>query len=151
MKKMLLTGVAALALIGISVGGTWFIMNEDVRTAAVAVPESAAAVPSEIFYHSMQPEFVVNLPPGSPERFLMVEVVVATHEEDHLDVLERHAPELRNELLTLFGSSDSEELRTEAGKLDLRLAARARVDELLAAHDHPAPVEDIFLTRFVMQ
>ena len=155
MNKMILIGVGAVALVGASVGGAVFVMNQGKADVAgiPGAPVVAAALPAETYYYRLQPEFVVNLPQPSRDRFLMVELAVATEQERHLDILEQHMPELRNELLTLFGGRDGETLGTADGKRAMRDDARERVDALLARHDdeEPEPVKDVFLTRFVMQ
>ena len=151
MNKMIVIGAGALVLLGAAGGGAFLMLRGDAPEAAGAAGEPAAALPAETFYHSVQPEFVVNLPQPSRERFLMTELVVATVEEDHLELLERHRPELRNELLSVFAGRDAESLATEDGKRELRDAARARIDALLERHGAAEPVQDVFLTRFVMQ
>ena len=152
MNKMILIGAGALVLVGASVGGAMFVMKGRAEVPVPGAPPVAAALPAETHYYRMQPEFVVNLPQPSRDRFLMVELAVATEHERHLDLLERHMPELRNELLTVFGERDGESLATAEGKRTLRDDARDRVDAMLARHDgEPAPVKDVFLTRFVMQ
>lgn len=154
MKKAIILGVGALALCGVSAGvGLWLVggSDEPVAGASGAPGEPAAALPEKTYYYSMQPEFVVNLASPSRERFLMIEMSVATHDEAHVEMLETHMPELRNELLTLLGGRQSAELATGAGKRELRDDVRTRVDALLQKHGDVAPVADVFLTRFVMQ
>ena len=150
MNKMIVIGAGALVLVGAAGGGAMLLLGGDEPVAAVP-GDPAAALPDETFYYRMQPEFVVNLPQPSRDRFLMVELAVATSEEEHLELLEEHMPELRNDLLTLFGGRDGATLATVEGKRELRDAARDSVDALLARHDDPTPVKDVFLTRFVMQ
>ena len=154
MKKAILIGAGALVLCGVSAGAAFMLLggsSESGDAVAGAPGEPAAAVPKDTFYFAMHPEFVVNLAPPSRERFLMVELSVATHQEEHVELLEKHMAELRNELLTLLGGRQSVQLATQDGKRELRDDVRERVDALLARHAHAMPVADVFLTRFVMQ
>ncbi len=152
MKKAILIGAGAVVLCAVSAGAFLLLTGGSPGPdAEAALGEPAAAVPEKTHYFSMQPEFVVNLAQPSRERFLMVELSVATHEEEHVELLETHMPELRNELLTLLGGRQSAELASEDGKQELRDDVRERIDALIARHADPLPVADVFLTRFVMQ
>jgi len=151
MKKMILIGVGALALVGISVGASLFLtgaLNKE-PPAGAAVEEEP--LPEEVFYYNVQPEFVVNFKGKSRVKFLMIEMVVSSHDEEVPVVLSDHDPELRNSLLMLLAEQDSEELKTAEGKQALRDAAMARIDEVVSNHHKPERVLDVFITRLVMQ
>ena len=157
-KKLVAGGIAGvLATVGLSVGGALFavgafappVVAELDAEGEDAPGEPAAALPT--FYHPIQPEFVVNLAAPSRAKFLMLELAVATHAEDQLAELEDHMPELRNDLLMLFSEVDAAALGTGEGKRALRESVRERVDALLQKHGEGPPIEDVYLTRFVMQ
>lgn len=152
MKKMIMMGAGALALIGISVGASVFLTGalKDEPVAAAAVPEEEL-VPDEVHYYNIQPEFVVNFQGKSRSKFLMIEMVVATHDEKVIPILDDHDPELRNLLLLLLAEQDSEVLKTAEGKQALRDEARVLIDEMVAKHYIPEQVEEVFITRLVMQ
>lgn len=163
MKKMILIGAGALLLTGVSVGTTAFVMRSVVVEAATAAaiaasatePEAGAAMPpaepEPVFYHHIQPEFVVNLPGPGRARFLMVELSVATSDEKVPDVLEDNRPELRNALLMLLGEQEIAALTGNTGKTALRESAKERIESLVAKHYAPGHVIDVYLTRFVIQ
>lgn len=160
MKKIIIIAVAAIALVGASIGGTLFLVGGDAPVpvaeggagaAATAEPAMAAAVIRKTLYYNVQPEFVVNLQSPSRKDFLMIELAIAAYDQKQLDVIDDNMPELRNELLLLFGTQKSQDLTSETGKAELRMAAREAVDKLLVKHYGPVPVADVFLTRFVMQ
>lgn len=152
MKKIIMMGAGALALIGISVGVSVFVTGalKDEPAAAAAVPEEELP-PDEVHYYNIQPEFVVNFQGKSRSKFLMIEMVVATHDEKVIPVLDDHDPELRNLLLLLLAEQDSEVLKTAEGKQALREEARLLIDEMVGKHYIPEQVEEVFITRLVMQ
>ncbi|MGQ7848479.1 flagellar basal body-associated FliL family protein [Granulosicoccus sp. 3-233] len=151
MKKMILIGVGALALVGVSVGASLFLtgaLNKE-PVAAAAVEEEP--LPEEVYYYNVQPEFVVNFKGKTRVKFLMIEMVVASHDEEVPVVLSDHDPELRNSLLMLLAEQDSEVLKTAEGKQALRDSAMARIDEVVSNHYKPERILDVFITRLVMQ
>lgn len=155
MKKWVLFGVGGLLLVGLGVGGAMLLMKPSApmtnAEGASLPPVVAAARP--VHYYSLKPEFVVNFQEtgrGKPQ-FMMVEMSIATHDEDVLEVIENHMPELRNDLLMLLAEQKSEVLATPDGKSALRENAIAAVDSVVAKYHGAERVDDVYLTRFVMQ
>ena len=81
----------------------------------------------------------------------MVEMSVASDQESTGDVLERHGPELRNNILMLLAEQKGAGLETSEGKNILRKDLKASIEALLTRHGSDATITDIFLTRFVTQ
>lgn len=163
MKKIILMVVGALVLVGVSVGASLFFTGAfDEKVPELAGAEGDATVveptiiyenslPDEIFYYNVQPEFVVNFRGKTRAKFLMIEMVVATHDEEILTILSDHDPEVRNSLLMLLAEQDSEVLKTAEGKQALRDGALARLDKIVGRHYRTERIEDVFITRLVMQ
>ena len=120
---------------------------------AAAMEEGAVEVveSDDIYYYSVQPEFVVNYGKNARPRVLMVEMSVASDQESTADVLERHGPELRNNILMLLAEQKGVGLETSEGKNILRKDLKASIEALLTRHGSDATITDIFLTRFVTQ
>lgn len=153
MKKMIIMGVAALLLVGVSVGASLFFTGafskeEPVVGAAGPVEED---LPEEILYYNVQPEFVVNFQGKTRLKFMMIELSVATRDEEVLTVLSDHDPELRNSLLMLLSEQDSEVLKTVEGKQALQKTAMERIDEVVAKYHRNERILDVLITRLVMQ
>lgn len=156
MKKKILLGVIGflgLALIvGGSVGASLYFTG-----AFNPPPDVAAAIPEEdllpenTYYYNVQPEFVVNFQGKSRVKFLMIEMVVATHDEEVIPILTDHDPELRDTLLNLLSTQDAEVLKTVEGKQALRDEAIVLIDAIVGRHYRTERVHDIFITRLVMQ
>lgn len=170
MKKIIIIVVAVLLLVGGAVGATLFLTGafSEKPTEEVAGTEEGEGEDGEegegkprkkmkdgekleTFYHHLQPEFVVNFGAKSKPRFLMLEVSASTHDEKVLDVMDTHMPEIRNDLLMLFGTQNSEHLRTIEGKNELREQTSNTILKVLEKHYGDDAIEEVFFTRFVMQ
>lgn len=152
MKKMIIMGVAALMLVGVSVGASLFFTGafnkEPNAGAAVPVEEE---LPEEILYYNVQPEFVVNFQGKTRMKFLMIEMAVATRDPEVPAILDDHDPEVRNSLLLLLSEQDSEVLKTVEGKQALQKSAIERLDEIVAKYHKNERILDVLITRLVMQ
>lgn len=155
MKKIILIagGVVGLALVvGGSVAGALYLTGalDKAPVAAAALPVEEA-LPEEVYYYNVQPEFVVNFQGKTRLKFLMIEMVVASHDEQVPVILSDHDPELRNSILMLLAEQESELLKTPEGKQALRDEALVRIDEIVGRHYKTEKVHDVFITRLVMQ
>jgi len=153
MKNIIFVAVGALLIIGISVGASVFITGSmQEPPVAAAMEEEVEEVQSDdIYYYSVQPEFVVNYGKNARPRVLMLEMSVASDQESTGDVLDRHGPELRNNVLMLLAEQKGAGLETSEGKIILREDLKASIEALLVRHGSDARITDIFLTRFVTQ
>ena len=154
MKNIIFIAVGAILIIGISVGASVFItgaMSEPPVAAAMEEGEAEVVDSDDIYYYSVQPEFVVNYGKNARPRVLMVEMSVASDQESTGDVLERHGPELRNNILMLLAEQKGAGLETSEGKNIIRKDLKASIEALLTRHGSDATITDIFLTRFVTQ
>lgn len=169
MKKIIIIVVAVLLLVGGAVGATLFLTGAfDEKPADEEVSESVEGEDGEegegkskkkmkkgekleTFYHHIQPEFVVNFGARARPRFLMLEVSASTHDEKVLEIMDTHMPEIRNDLLLLFGTQSSERLLTTEGKNELREQTTNVILKVLEKHYDEDAIEEVFFTRFVMQ
>lgn len=155
MKMKIILGVGVLVLLLAAVGGTLFFtgaLSKSDSNTAMNTPALAAAVPNlPVFYHHIQPEFVVNFNRKERPRALMIEISVASHSEEALELLDSHTPELRNDLLLYMTENNGTSLFTANGKNALRDGVKVTLNELLKKHGYVEAVEDIFFTRFVLQ
>ncbi len=149
--KILLPAVCVMALLGGAAGG--FIVS---KTVVPAEPEMGAAVeeeamPVETLYYPMTPEFIINFTQPSDTNFLMLDVTVSTDDLGVFEVLEKHNPELRNDLLLMFSQHANDELFDGQGKEKLRTMASEIVTEIVKKHYPEGEVKDLYFTRLVMQ
>jgi flagellar FliL protein len=151
MKKIILIAGGALLFSAVNIGGSVFLTRALAPPMAAANAVVAEPLPAEVFYHNVQPEFVVNFPGKAKTQFLMIEMTVATHDKEVITVLRDHDPELRNSLLMMLAEEKSEPLKTAEGKQLLREKALAKIDEVVGTHYRSDLIEDVFITRLVMQ
>ena len=151
MKKIILIAGGGLLFSAINIGGSVFLTRALAPPMAAATAMVAEPLPEEVFYHNIQPEFVVNFPGKAQTQFLMIEMVVATHDNEVLTVLKDHDPELRNSLLMMLADEKSEPLKTAEGKQLLREKALVKINEMVTTHYKADRIKDVFITRLVMQ
>ena len=155
MKKKIIIGLAAFLGLAATVGGSVFAALYFTGALNNQVPEVAAAVaeplPENTYYYNLQPEFVVNFKGTARIKYLMIEMSVATHDEEVIPILQDHDPELRNAMLDLLSEQNAEELKTTEGKQALREQAVVLADEIVSRYYRSERVHDIFITRLVMQ
>lgn len=153
MKKYIIMAVGALALVGVSVGASLFIIGGQQApvTDAEGAAEAEPPPPPVTQYFEFKPEFVVNFSGNGRAKFFLAEVSVSTEDEAVLETLDRHKPELRNDLLMLFGNQDSEAISTPDGKIKLRQDTLETVQAVVEKHYGSPAIKEVFFTRFVVQ
>ena len=156
LKLIILVVVALLLVVGLSIGGTWFLLNkgDGKHEAEAGAEEGAAAVPpgkQQAIYEPLAPAFVVNFNQKGRQRYMQVSVALMARDQMALDALKVHMPLLRNRLVMLFSSQDFEALITPVGKEMLRQQATASVQELAQKETGKLAVEQVLFTNFVLQ
>lgn len=154
MKKWILIGAAVIALIGASIGGTLFLTGAFATTPHDDNQNATSEESNknkELLYYNIQPEFVVNFKRPERPRVLMVEISISSHSEKAIFALDTHTPELRNNLLLLLSEQSGEDMKSVAGKNQLREKVKSTLNTLLEKHASKGSVEDVFFTRFVLQ
>lgn len=150
-KKYILIAVAAIALIGISVGGTLAVVGFGSSDTAPAAQPDTAAVKKPAIYYALPPAFVVNFSVAGRQRFLQTDVSLLIRDADVSAALDLHQPAIRNSLVMLFSAQNFDTLQTIEGKEALREQALANVQAVLQKEIGKAGVEQVLFTSFVMQ
>ena len=146
-KKLVLAGVAILALVG---GGAFFFLKHGQKS-----DSQVAMTPKEmekmIKAHpiiDLKP-FVVNLNTASSEnsRYLKVRIAFKLDNPQVAKEVDYRMPEIQNIILILLGSETADDLGTTGGKLALRNQIRHRVNSILTL----GRVSSVYFTEFVIQ
>jgi flagellar FliL protein len=147
-SRKLLYILAGLVVVLLGGGaGAWFMLQP-----AGKDEHAAKAAHAEPIYIAFDPPFVVNFESNGLVRFLQVTVQAETGDPLAADVVKKHDPVIRNDLLMLFSGQTYETLSTRAGKEKLRQAALAEVRRVVAAQGGKADdVRNLYFTSFVMQ
>lgn len=105
-------------------------------------------------YQAFDPPLVVSFQDQATMRFLQVTVEVMARDEESIKAVQTHMPVIRNNLLDIFSGYGFAELTSREGKEKLRKECLVEVQKILKANsakDHPANVEDLYFTSFVVQ
>ena len=152
-KLIIFAGIGWLVLL-LGGGGAFFMLsggNEEALAGGEDAAEAIIEEPKMAVYHALEPAFVVNFPGNSKHRFLQLDLEVMARSEEAIAAVEQHSPMIRNNLLMLFGGTDSGDLRTREGKEKLRADVLAELQKILTDETGEPGVEQVFFTSFVMQ
>ncbi|MBA3582149.1 MAG: flagellar basal body-associated FliL family protein [Gammaproteobacteria bacterium] len=113
--------------------------------------EEGEAKPVALIYEQVNPGFVVNILDGKKSRFMQVDVTVAASKQESLEAFKTHIPAIRNDLVILLGSQVIEVLRTTEGKEQLRKDVLATTQKVLTNITGEPQIEEVYITRLVIQ
>ena len=111
---IVVAAVALIAVITLSVGGTWYFLGTSNATSE-PVPVHDTAAKQAAVYEELVPAFVVNFHSAGKPRYLQVSVALMGRDKAELEALKVHMPTLRNQLVMLFSSQDFDELNSPLG------------------------------------
>ncbi len=152
--KLIIIILVVLLLVVIGAGVALFMMGGD-KGGATSEDGSAAVeevqTPKDPIYVPLHPAFLANFEDQSSASHLQVEVQVMTYDDAVRTALKTHMPQIRNDLLLLFGSQKYEELNTVKGKRELSKKGIEAVSKVLKDAGEPHSIEAFLFTSFVMQ
>ena len=163
LMKILLIVIGAIIMIGGSVGATLFLTGALTKKAEETTPAAGAAhgaAPSHSapaaakqpsIYQSLDPPFIVNFEDQGVLRYLQIGMTVMTKDKLVVDAITNNMPQIRNDLILLFGNQKMEILTTNEGKEKLRAQALERVQAIVAREIGYPGIEAIYFTAFVLQ
>lgn len=149
-NKLVIILLATVVVLLIGGGaGAFFMLSGKAEPAATAEVVEEAIVEST--YIDLKPEFVINFRDRHDRpKFLKAEMSVAAKDSDMEEVVQRHMPAIRNNLVLLLSRQVYDDLVPHEGKEALRLAALAEVQGVLEAQTGKPGVDDLFFSNFVM-
>lgn len=153
LKLIILIVVGLLLAVGLSIGGTWFILSKNDKAEEPKHEEAADAAPVRhaAVYQDLQPAFVVNFNVQGRTRYLQVSMALMGRDAAGMEKLKVHIPVLRNRLVMLLSGQDFTALQTPLGKEMLLQQALASVQELAQKETGSTVVEQVLFTNFVLQ
>ncbi|XLX38831.1 flagellar basal body-associated protein FliL [Ectopseudomonas mendocina] len=153
LKLIMLIVVGLLLAVGLSIGGTWFILSKGDKHEEAKPEEAAAAAPvrQPAIYQDLMPAFVVNFNHQNRTRYLQVSMALMSRDAAGMEKLKVHMPVLRNRLVMLLSGQDFAALQTPLGKEMLLQQALASVQELAQKETGSTVVEQVLFTNFVLQ
>lgn len=153
-KWIIIVAIAVLvSAIGGGVAAYFLFRGEDTANPSEqAVPEKKAE--KVTFYHPLDPSFIINFDSGNGKRarLLQVSMTLLLSDERAVELLKKHDPMIRNNILLVLSAQDPEGLLNADGKEQLRSAV---LDEVKKVRDTMGAftdgIDDLFFTSFVMQ
>ena len=153
--KIIIIVLVVLLLVVIGAAVALFMMSGDKSSDATSEDGSAAVeevkTPQVPVYVPLHPAFLANFEDQSSASHLQVEVQIMTYDEAVETAVKTHMPQIRNDLLLLFGSQKYEELNTVKGKRELSKKGIEAVSKVLKDAGEPHTIEAFLFTSFVMQ
>ena len=160
--KWLLIGLGIVALIGVSVGTSIYIMKslmtpnadkplEKVSTSNPKEDKQKHKEPKIAIYYKFDPPFVVNIQGDSGNRFLQLTLEAMTYDQTVSTEIDQNMPIIRNNILLLLSSLTYEQVATLEGKQTLREGILNEIQKVLKDKTGKPGVEEVYLTSIVMQ
>ncbi len=177
--KILLLIIAAVLLVGAAVGGTLFFTGALHKSAegeeeAAAPAESSGehgkapakanktakktkgggghgSAPQNPVYLPLDPPFVINFEDQGILRYLQIGLSVMSRDQAVIDAVNTNMPQIRNDLILLFGDQKMETLNSNQGKEKLRTQALEHIQAVLNEEIGEPGIEAVYYTNFVMQ
>lgn len=163
-KLILIIGLVVLLLAAAGAGGWYFFMNkpaEDAGHQAEAEKHEEApkheeehaeeVVEPDVYFEIKEP-FLVNFPPGSGVKIIKISLTVLVKGEASVEILKKHMPMVRNNLLMAITSIGAEKAKTVEGKKELQALMLSETGKVMEKmNNNKNPVKDVYFTDFVMQ
>ena len=111
-----------------------------------------AAQPTGIGYYTLDPEFITNfLSDGPTLGYVRVKVDLMVDNAADIELLKRHDPLLRDAINTLLGGQTLADVKFQEGREKIRLACKAKVEELLTQEEGRKIIRDLLFTNYLYQ
>ena len=163
-KLILIIGLVVLLLGGAGAGGWYFFMNKPAEDAGHQAEtekheeapkheeEHAEEVVEPDVYFEIKEPFLVNFPPGSGVKIIKISLTVLVKGEASVEILKKHMPMVRNNLLMAITSIGAEKAKTVEGKKELQALMLSETGKVMEKmNNNKNPVKDVYFTDFVMQ
>jgi flagellar FliL protein len=147
-KKMMVLGLVGFLLLGGGGGAAWFFMSggkdEEGKHAQATQGEEHAEEPGPDM--ELDP-FLLNLADRDEVRFLKVSIKLELDRPEEKTDFQNRVPAIRDALLVLLSSKESQLLRTVNGKRRIREEIMTRVNGVMSK----GKISNVFFTDFIIQ
>ncbi|MBL1265096.1 flagellar basal body-associated FliL family protein [Methylomicrobium sp. RS1] len=152
MKLLAIVLVGVLLAGGIGAGVFYYLQHKDNGEKTAHNDEEEEEEEAEKLYYEMAKPLTVNFPRGSSIQMIQISLAfLVAGKEDALEVLKKHEPMIRNNLLMLISAQKPENLNMREEKEKLRAAMLNEVTSILKKMAGKSQVKELFFTAFVMQ
>lgn len=102
-------------------------------------------------YLAIDPPFVVSIDDQGQLRYVQISVSAMARDKKILEAVTQNAPQIRNNLIMLFGRQSFQTLASPEGREKLRADTLDTIQKVLTKEIGQPGVEEIYFTNFVMQ
>ena len=147
-KKILIMGLLGVLLLGGGGGAAWFLMGGEKEESGGHDQQAEA----ESQVHESGPvmelePFLLNLADRNELRFLKVSIKLELDRPEEKTDFQKKVPAIRDALLVLLSSKESQLLRTVNGKRRIREEIMTRVNGVMSQ----GKIANVFFTDFIIQ
>lgn len=125
---------------------TWF-ERSPLAFFSESEPQNEETKPS---FHPLE-KVVLSVKGKKQSHFVMLEVAIETRQLERIKAIDNYMPIVRNSLLKLFSDKTYETLRKEGTVSQLQEEVKLSILEAFADTDIVSDIDDILLTKYVIQ
>ena len=154
-KKLIIIIAAAFLLLASAITAYFLFFSGDeealTEQSEVQVSAEKASEPVAIAYVAMPRPFVFNVQDGKRDRLVQIKVQLVVRGSAYADLAKKHIPLLEGTLVRVFGAANVDQLRSPAGKTQLRVASLEALNAATTQVENKALIDAVLFTGFVLQ
>jgi len=103
-------------------------------------------------YYPLEPDIITNyVKAGKRIGFVRISAELLVNSKTNFAVVEKHAPLIRDRIITILGEQNEKEIKSSAEREAIRLRCLLEINDVVAAVAGVRPVQDLFFTSFLFQ
>jgi flagellar FliL protein len=119
---------------------------------AAAEEDAPAKVKAKPSYVSMGDAMVLNLSSDNKRlTFLQLKADVLVNSDDAKEVVKKHTPAIRHQLIVLLSEQKSIDMKTTAKREEIRQLASAQIRDMMEQMTSNKDIEEVLFTNFLVQ
>ncbi|MFT6985371.1 MAG: flagellar FliL protein [Psychromonas sp.] len=154
-KKLIIIIIAAVLVLAAALTTYFLFFNGGGEVTTEQTEEQMPAEDTnEIIastYVAMPRPFVFNVQDGKRDRLVQIKVQLMVHGSGNADLAKKHIPLLEGTLVRVFGAATIDQLRSPAGKTQLRVASLEALNAATSQVEQKALIDAVLFTGFVLQ
>jgi len=166
-KLIIIIAIVAVLLIGGGVAAYFLIFAEsetsqtsadgtvvaEDATEVVEQKEPVVKIPEkgEAIYITIPDPFLVNIVSGKRSRMMQIKVQFMVRSTESEDLVKKHLPLIRNDMLDFFSTADAKEVQTREGRSALKKGALQVARKVMKDQVGFEAIELVLFTGFVVQ
>lgn len=160
-KKLIIIIAASALLLILSGVAAYFLLFSDTEEQTDTVVETVDGnnaertikepVKGDAIYISVKEPFLVNIKSGKRSRMMQIRLQFMVRSKQAEDLVKKHMPLLRNDLLDYFSVADAEVVQTREGRNALKQGALETAQTVIREQAGFDAIEMVLFTGFVVQ